>query len=369
MLDKAIKYMNEVGVPCRFFTGIVEDNNDPLHIGRLRIRIHNMHSEIKEETPTEGIRTDHLMWALPLLPPKGGAITGRGEWPDAPENGSLALCIFLDAPDYQLPIYLGVLPGGRRLEANTNIGFNDPEGLWPRTDRIPNIENSGSFGDAPYVKDESRKVLGLTYFDVVRADISQDNPSPVSGAFGNDQWQETGPESLPEGRYNSVEEHHPRDYTDEDNDHYKIGYTKEIDSTPNQEGVREYYAPSGSYRQVDAAGEESLRLRDGREHVIFEKDRQHIKGFQNVIIDNEQYVLVGQNKFQQIVGDLQESISNMRQEIENLKRVSAQTVTHNVSSRHNLTGDSNNRQTCNRMVCPFDGLLHSTPSNRAFTNT
>ena len=357
-MQNHIKFMNEVGVPCRLFTGIVEENNDPKHRGRVRVRIHNMHTEIKVEMPTEGIMTEHLLWCDPILPPQGGGITGRGVWPDAPEKGSLLLCFFLDTPDYQKPYYFGVLADGRRLEANPNIGFNDPDGLWPRKDRVPNDENTPSRGDAPYVKDESRKVLGLTYFDIIQNDIEEDNPDPIEGAFGNDEWSETGPSSLPEGRYNHVEEHHPRDYENAD-DHYKIGYTKEIDSTPNQEGYREYYAPSASYRQISADGEEKIRMKNGREHVVFDKDRLQVKGNQNFVIENNQYVLVQENKFQEIVGNLQEKIQNMEQEIENIKRVAAQTVTHHVN-RHNLDNDNNARAVNNFTLCPFLGSAHST---------
>jgi hypothetical protein len=45
------------------YRAIVEDNEDPLDIGRVRVRILGMHSLDPKETPV-----DHLPWAEPCLP-------------------------------------------------------------------------------------------------------------------------------------------------------------------------------------------------------------------------------------------------------------------------------------------------------------
>jgi hypothetical protein len=356
------KAKNEVGLIPRIFLAVVEDNNDPQHRGRLRVRVIGLHTEIKNESSTEGILTEHLLWADPVLPPMGGGITGRGTWPDAPEKGSLVVLFFLDGSEFQTPFYFGVLGGSRRLEANPSIGFNDPDGLWPRKDRVPNDETIPGNGDAPYHKDESRKTLGETYFDVIREDIEEDNPDPIEGAFGKDEWEESGPNSQPEARYNWTEEHHPRDYESEDR-HYRHGYIREIDSTPDREGVREYYARSASYRQVDGGGEEKLRFKGGREHVIFQKDREQVKGFKSVVVEGERYVLVHQDAFNEFKQDLEEKMENMRQEVANLKRVQADTVTHHVN-RHNLDADDNSVLVNNIVTCPLIGA-HSS-QNKVF---
>lgn len=356
-MNNMVKAKNEMGIPARFFTAIVENNDDPENRGRVQVRVVGLHTEIKVESELEGIETEHLPWADPILSPQGGGISGRGVWPDAPENGSLVLLFFLDGSEYQKPFYFGVLAGTRRLEANTELGFNDPAGLWPRKDRVPNDENIEGPGDPPFHKDESRKVLGETYFDVISEDIKSDNSEPIKGAFDNDEWTETGPGSLPKGKYNCTEEHHPYDYESEDA-HDRHGYIKEVDSTPDNEGVREYYARSASYRQVNAAGEEKLRLKDGREHVIFNKDRQDIKGIQNITVEGERYVLVNENAFYEFKKDLEEKMKNMKQEVENLKRVQAKKVVHH-TDRHNLDSDNNSRAVNNFLLCPVLGTLHS----------
>lgn len=353
-MKREVKTKDEVGLVPRFFTGIVENNNDPEHRGRVQVRVIGLHTEIKIESATEGIETEHLLWADPMLAPMGGAITGRGTWPDAPENGSLLLLFFLDGKEYQQPIYMGVLGGSRRIKANKNVGFNDPEGLWPRKDRIPGDETVSGYGDAPYHKDQTRKELGETYLDVISDDIKDDNSEDIEGAFGNDTWKETGPGSNPQGRYNWTEEHHPYDY-ESDDAHDRHGYIKEIDSTPDEEGVREYYPRSASYRQVNGSGEEKERMKGGREHVVFEKDRLQVKGFQNIVVEGERYLLVSENVFNEFKQDLEEKMENMRQEVSDLKRVQADTVTHAVGTRHNLDDDSNSVLVNNIVTCPLIG--------------
>ena len=52
-----------------WFTGTVEDNsNDPLQIGRVKVRINNIHSPDKSK-----VTLDHLPWASIMQPPTSAA--------------------------------------------------------------------------------------------------------------------------------------------------------------------------------------------------------------------------------------------------------------------------------------------------------
>ena len=55
------------------FYGIVEDRNDPLMVGRVRVRIHGIHSENKQY-----IATPDLPWAQVLLPTTSAGLSGIG---------------------------------------------------------------------------------------------------------------------------------------------------------------------------------------------------------------------------------------------------------------------------------------------------
>ena len=59
-MDNKFKYSS---LNPEWFFGIVEDRNDPLNLGRVRVRIFGRHSDNKQLIPTES-----LPWAQILLP-------------------------------------------------------------------------------------------------------------------------------------------------------------------------------------------------------------------------------------------------------------------------------------------------------------
>ncbi len=86
----------EVG---QFFTGIVEDRNDPLHLGRTKVRVVGLHTHDKIDLPTED-----LPWAILMRPAGGnGPVI-------APPEGTAVVVIFDDYPDCQMPIVIGQIP-------------------------------------------------------------------------------------------------------------------------------------------------------------------------------------------------------------------------------------------------------------------
>lgn len=94
-----------------WWIGVVEDNKDPLKLGRARVRIFGFHNESAQTTTSEsaatGIATDDLPWALAMAP------LGNSGCPKAPPIASWVLGFFLDGQLAQQPVMLGVLPGYR----------------------------------------------------------------------------------------------------------------------------------------------------------------------------------------------------------------------------------------------------------------
>ena len=80
--------------------GVVEDIEDPAQLGRLRVRIFQIHTDNKAELPTED-----LPWAQVLVPVNNAHHFGT------PDFGDWVLCTFLDGNHAQMPIVLGVIPG------------------------------------------------------------------------------------------------------------------------------------------------------------------------------------------------------------------------------------------------------------------
>ena len=89
----------------KFYTGCVEDRNDPLKLGRCQVRIVGLHTEDKTILPTKD-----LPWAFPVTPITSAGISGIGTTPLGPVEGSWVLIMFMDA-DEQMPIMMGTLGG------------------------------------------------------------------------------------------------------------------------------------------------------------------------------------------------------------------------------------------------------------------
>lgn len=110
------------------YRAVVEDNNDPLKVGRVRVRIFGLHTENKTRGAVDGIPTEHLSWAEPCLPVAEGAISGYGIF-CVPLQGSHVM-IFFENGNLNKPIYFGSLPGISSERAQ-RTDFNDPAGKYP----------------------------------------------------------------------------------------------------------------------------------------------------------------------------------------------------------------------------------------------
>lgn len=119
-----------------WFHGVVEDINDPLKMGRVRIRCFEFHNADKALLPTED-----LPWAIPLQPVTSAAVSGKGISPTGLLQGSWVVGFFRDGLNCQDPVVLGSFAGfPDPVEGTTDqysdpfLGFNDPDGKWPNKD-------------------------------------------------------------------------------------------------------------------------------------------------------------------------------------------------------------------------------------------
>lgn len=85
---------------CQFYVGVVEDRNDHLNLGRCKVRVAGLHTHDKTLLPTED-----LPWAHVLQPVSGGNCLNTV----APREGTVVGVQFMDYPDCQIPIVVGIL--------------------------------------------------------------------------------------------------------------------------------------------------------------------------------------------------------------------------------------------------------------------
>lgn len=106
--------------------GVVEDNEDPEQMGRIRVRIVGIHSDDKSAIPT-----DALPWANICVGVHNPFISGLGLSPTGLVAGCFVAGIFEDGLDMQQPLVLFALGGRRDIYKSRASGFNDVVGEYP----------------------------------------------------------------------------------------------------------------------------------------------------------------------------------------------------------------------------------------------
>ena len=88
-----------------WFTGVVEDRDDPEKLGRVRVRCVGYHSNDLEEIPTKD-----LPWSW-VLSTVHTSMNGLGHTPPFLVEGTWVVGFWRDPPFYQEAIIFGTLPG------------------------------------------------------------------------------------------------------------------------------------------------------------------------------------------------------------------------------------------------------------------
>jgi hypothetical protein len=218
-----------------WWVGVVEDINDPIQIGRVRVRCYGYHTSDKGQIPT-----DQLPWAIPVNPVTGASISGVGESPTGLVQGSWVIGFFIDGERAQEPAILGSIAAAPYETAEGSIGFNDPDEEFPRY---------------VFESDVNRLARG-TQTKSYTPDSTISEPSdPFAAQYPYNHVMET-----------------------------RSGHVKEYDDTPDAERIREVHK-SGTFYQVHPDGTISTHVVKDRFTVIANDDSVHVKGDVNIIVD------------------------------------------------------------------------------------
>jgi hypothetical protein len=103
-----------------WFFGVVENRvDDPLQLGRVKVRVLNYHSAFDSD-----IKTEDLPWATVMLPTTEAASSGVGTNPNGLIDGSWVVGFFKDGKHAQQPVIIGSIPGYNKISENKNKGVD-----------------------------------------------------------------------------------------------------------------------------------------------------------------------------------------------------------------------------------------------------
>lgn len=237
----------------QWFWGIVEDiHNDPLESGRVRVRCFGIHSAINTPGSDQGIATDELLWSEVMLPTTSASVSGVGE-SHGLVQGSQVVGVFKDGRGCQNPLIIGAIAGVPSQPADPNKGFNDPDGEYPRSNRVgePDLNRlaRGNTEDTWHEKEGNKLETNV----------------------GPDSWSEPGIEYSATYPHNQVQE-------------WPGGIVEEHDSTLG--GVRwSQWHPAGTWEQWDSQGNRHIKVSGDDTLVVEGSGTVYAKGNITIIAD------------------------------------------------------------------------------------
>lgn len=91
-----------------WWVGEVEDNEDPMELGRVRVRVLGYYTNVRGGT-TADLPTENLPWATVLQHTCQPGNDGQGESSGQLQPGAIVMGFFMDGENAQMPIVIGVM--------------------------------------------------------------------------------------------------------------------------------------------------------------------------------------------------------------------------------------------------------------------
>lgn len=261
-----MEFMGQGGFVWWF--GVVEDVDDPLRLGRVRVRIFGYHPEEKNR-----VKTSDLPWAHPLQDIGSASISGVGRSPTGLVTGSHVFGFFRDGMNAQQPVVMFSVGGIPSELADKTKGFNDPTGTYPLEKDKPDTNRLATGEETDKTIIEERK-KGIKKDVLVALDSEE-----------KEKWSE------PESPYKTKYPNNKVFAT-------KSGMVEEWDDTPEKERHHTYH-PSGSFEEVANGWEKNPngtrvhKVKGNNYEIIAGDDFVHIKGAAKITIDGSAKLYVG----------------------------------------------------------------------------
>jgi len=288
-----------MGIEPVFWTGVVESRDDPLKIGRVRVRLAGLHSEkfVEDDVTGEGIPVNNLPWASAGMPITSASMNGIGDTPIGPVEGTWVCGISRDGRTFQNLVYLWTLPGIPKNAPNLEAGFNDNKNTRAVGTRPKRIDDKAEhYPKTDYVgeSDVNRLARNANIDKTIikkKRDTEDKNVPQANGGT----WSEKTTPYAAQYPFNRVNES-------------ESGHITEVDDTPSAERTHEYHR-SGTSKEVHPDGTEVHRVVSDRYEIVYGSDFVHVKGDASITVDGNAKIYVKGNVDEQVGGNVIRNIA------------------------------------------------------------
>ena len=279
-----------------WFTGVVEDRNDPAKLGRVRVRCLGLHTEDKNEIPTEA-----LPWAHVMHPIHDPSMQGMGNTPAFMVEGTWVVGFFRDVQDKQQPIVMGTLPGysqvpddigdDKSVEAikkyreGDEKGFTDPNKKYPQ---YPNEKSGHDLGESD-VNRLARNDVDFQHNMLTEKKDLHESFESVETTRGR-SWGIPKYAEFTKYPFNHVFES-------------ESGHIREYDDTEFEERIHEYHR-TGTYYEVDGGGNRVTHVVGDNYELIAGSNYINVKGKANLTVEGTCNTLVREDWNIKVEGNL-----------------------------------------------------------------
>lgn len=291
-----------------WWIGVVEDRQDPMKLGRCRVRIFGIHTDSLTDIPSED-----LPWASVVHSLNNHTFA-------TPKETDVVMGFFADGRNSQVPVIMGIIPGYETNQKNTGSGFHDlrtqdtirtapkyPVARTYKTDgtgiRIAeaNTANAEVLESLRYPRDEDlnkNTINGLSRGVLRPTDVMtsrQSKPYPIVGTAGEQTFKEPAPSFSPTYPYNQSLE-------------TESGHSLEFDDTVGSERITLAHR-TGSFEEWYPSGSKVEEVVKNNYKIVMSDDHIHIMGHAFVTVDSDVYIRANGNVFIESGNDLDVRVS------------------------------------------------------------
>ncbi len=255
----------------KWFVGVVEDNNDPDKLGRVKVRSYGFHTKDLTDIPT-----DSLPWASVMSPTNDTSMQGIGKFSKI-VNGTWVVGFYMDAAEMQNPIVMGTLKGKPSYK-DKRFGFSDPNDVYPEQKN----SNSGHGTD----KDDNDFTTETQFIesDVNRLAKNETDLSHTVLTTKEEGRSKTIPIANSDETFDEPASTYAAVYPDNNVIETSSGHIKEYDDTTDAERIHEYHK-SGTFYEIDKDGNKVTRIVGDNYQIVAGKEFVNVKGDVNLTID------------------------------------------------------------------------------------